>query len=136
MNEEFDKKTIVHKKSLDSQAKLLNPDGSRVFDWNVSLADMDLIRKVAKRFMDVMGSGRLQVNIHGYEAGELTMDEFNVSMDLCMIHLNITPMRLYAMTLCSETDLVQDIVQISLNLDRREGLFTHSFTPFFAERKN
>lgn len=87
----------------------------------VSDTDMDTIRRIVQRAVDL-------ANSHGVK-----VDSFTLAMDLTMCHCNHYPLHLTQLLMTSDDNLSHDVFGIARFMDRRAGKLTQGFSPRHAK---
>lgn len=127
-------RTTVFKQSIASQAQSMGEEKTRILDWNIQPQDFVVIEYITRRVIDLFNKYNVQVQNHPFlPGGRIIVQDggLQIKMDLTCIHLNYKPLKLYSILLCGDSDLIDEIVKISLFWDRRNAVFTQSHKPRF-----
>jgi hypothetical protein len=88
-----------------------------------SPADMELIEKIVKRGVEM-----------GAEVG-VDVDRLIATMDICTLHCNGTPLKLWQFYASDASDFAHDFTAIGRFIDRRAGVLTGGVRLRFADQK-
>lgn len=125
------KKETLFSQSLASQA-VMQADGKRIFNWNATPQDTDLINRIKHRAVAMFGAGvAIQLSDGSVKKIQMNDGGRTFAMDLTCVHLNHKPLKLYSLLMCSDSDFLREFIGFSFCWNRHEGVFMNGFKSQF-----
>lgn len=97
---------------------------ARVFSWDVSPGDRELIMRITARVRDILTE---------YGADTQNFDDQGCIMDLVCVHANGYRLKLLQLLMASNDDITHDVLGIGVHWNRRVGVFEHGWKPRFLD---
>lgn len=124
-------KETLFSQTLASQA-MMQADGKRVFNWNATPQDTDLINRIRHRAVAMFGQGvAIQLNDGTVKKIEMNDEGRTFAMDVTCVHLNHKPVKLLSLLMCSDSDFLREFIGYSFCWNRHDGAFMHGFKSQF-----